>query len=79
MDDLQQRFLEAHSNDDKPALVSLYTHAANRMEAESEIDAACFFLTQAYIFALESGASETRALQRRLHAHGREVPPKETL
>ena len=39
----------------------------------NEIDAACFFLTHAYVFALEAGASEAGVLHARLKAQGREA------
>ena len=39
---------------------------------KGEIDAACFFLTQAYVFALSAGAPQADALRARLQAHGRE-------
>jgi hypothetical protein len=36
------------------------------------VDAACFYLTHAYVFALSAGATEAGALHARLLAHGRE-------
>lgn len=65
---LQERLLAAHARDDRTALVSLYTEAADTAGA---IDAACFYLTHAYIFALERGDPATRSLYDRLKAHGR--------
>jgi hypothetical protein len=52
--------------------VHLYAEAGDRAEAAGEIDAACFFLTHAYVFALASGAPEADALHARLLTHGRE-------
>ena len=46
--------------------------AAGRLERAGDTDAACFFLTQAYVFALEGGLPAARHLHRRLAAHGRE-------
>ena len=50
----------------------LYAEAGDLAEAAGEIDAACFFLTHAYVFALATGAAEAGALHARLLAHGRE-------
>jgi hypothetical protein len=66
---LDAALLAAHTAGDEAALMRLYTLAA---EAAGEIDAACFFLTQAYVFALATGAPEAGALHARLLARGRE-------
>lgn len=68
---LDAALLRAHADDDHDSLVKLYTDAGNLMEAEGNIDAACFFLTQAYIFALEAGMPEAMDLNKRLAVHGR--------
>lgn len=68
MASLQDRLLSAHARDDRAALVALYTEAA---DTAPDIDAACFYLTHAYIFALEKGDPATNALYDRLKAHGR--------
>ncbi len=68
-DDLDARILAAHAKGDRAALVRLYTQAA---DAAHDEDAAAFFLTYAYIFALEAGAAETAELHARLLAMGRE-------
>ncbi|WP_296424063.1 hypothetical protein [Yoonia sp.] len=65
---LQDRLLAAHAHGDRHALVALYTQAADQA---AETDAACFYLTHAYIFALETGDAAADALYRRLKAHGR--------
>ncbi len=64
--------IEAHEAGDKPRLVLLYSQAANESEAAGEIDACCFYLTQAYVFALACGARQADSLHARLLAHGRE-------
>lgn len=69
---LDADLLAAHAAGDQPALVRLYAEAGDAAEAAGEIDAACFFLTHAYVFALASGAAEAGALHARLLAHGRE-------
>lgn len=67
--DLHSRMLAAHDRADPAALIALYTEAA---DSANDLDASCYFLTHAYIFALEAGANEARALHRRLLHHGRE-------
>ena len=70
MSALDQAMCTAHATGDRAALIRLYTQAAN--EATS-LDAACFYLTHAYIFALEAGAPEAHDLHARLVQHGRDV------
>ena len=53
MSNLDARMIAAHEAHDLPALITLYTQAA---DTANDIDAACFYLTHAYIFALEAGA-----------------------
>jgi len=65
---LQDRLLAAHAHDDRTALVTLYTEAA---DDAANIDAACFFLTHAYIYALEKGDPAAKGLYRRLKGFGR--------
>jgi len=67
--DLHTRMLAAHHGPDRAALISLYTEAA---DCANDLDASCFFLTHAYVFALEAGAPQARHLHRRLSGHGRE-------
>ena len=69
---LDAALLAAHAAADQPALVGLYSRAAERAEAAGEVDAACFYLTHAYVFALATGAAEADALHGRLKAYGRE-------
>ncbi|MFT5742639.1 MAG: hypothetical protein ACI86S_000699, partial [Paracoccaceae bacterium] len=52
MSDLDDRLLAAHARDDRRALVTLYTEAGS---SANNLDASCFYLTHAYIFALEMG------------------------
>jgi hypothetical protein len=69
MNDLDARLLRAHERDDRPALVSLYSEAAG---AASDEDAQGFYLTHAYVFALELGHPDAPLLHARLKAAGRE-------
>lgn len=50
MTDLNTRLLQAHQDNDKQALVDLYSEAADLAD---DADTRAFFLTHAYIFALE--------------------------
>lgn len=70
MSALDQHLLAAHAADDRRALVALYTQAADQAATQ---DAACFYLTHAYIFALETNHSSQNALHARLVAAGREA------
>ena len=72
--ELDGLLLAAHAAQDHGELVRLYTLAADAKEAQGNIEAACFFLTQAFIFGLESGDPNTARLNERLVAYGREVP-----
>ncbi|MFD0857944.1 hypothetical protein [Roseovarius aquimarinus] len=67
--DLHARMLSAHEHDDRSALIALYTEAA---DTANDLDASCFFLTHAYVFALEAGTPQARQLHGRLLRHGRE-------
>jgi hypothetical protein len=66
---LDRQLLKAHDANDTAALVSLYTQAADNTD---DVDAACFYLTHAYVFALERGDKAADALRERLAARGRE-------
>ena len=69
MNDLDARMIAAHEDGDQQALIRLYTQAADQA---NDLTAACFYLTHAYVFALEAGAPQAPALHARLKAHGRE-------
>lgn len=69
MTGLDARLLDAHARGDRQALIRLYAEAADQANDET----ACgFYLTHAYVFALEAGAPEAAALHARLVAMGRE-------
>ncbi len=65
---LDEALLDAHARDDLTALVTLYTRAADQA---ATVDATCFYLTQAYVFALETGHAATTPLYDRLSEYGR--------
>ncbi|MBT8460490.1 MAG: hypothetical protein KJN60_12540 [Boseongicola sp.] len=68
---LQEALLSAHAADDRLALVALYAEAADLAERDQDIEKACFFLTHAWIFALETGHEKAGILQDRLRERGR--------
>ena len=57
---------------DAATLVAAYAAEADRLAALGETDAACFYVTQAYVWALEAGMPEADPLRRRLVAADRE-------
>lgn len=67
---LHEALLDAHALADRARLVDLYAEAADR---QNDTDAACFFLTHAYVYALETGHPAAGALHGRLKAEGREA------
>lgn len=67
---LQDRLLAAHAAGDLPELVALYAEAA---DSANDRDASCFFLTHAYVYALDAGDARSGALHARLVACGREA------
>ena len=69
MTDLDAALLEAHAAGDAVRLVELYSQAA---QTTQDTDTACFFLTHAYVFALEAGHPAEARLRARLVAEGRE-------
>ena len=71
-DALDESLLAAHRDHDRLALIRLYTVAGNRAEAEGRDEAAGFYLTHAYVFALEAGTAAAAELHARLKAAGRE-------
>ena len=70
MSDLDAQMIAAHEAHDHEALIRLYTQAA---DTANDLDAACFYLTHAYVFALEAGARQSAGLHARLKKHGREA------
>ncbi|MBW4708700.1 hypothetical protein KX928_13000 [Roseobacter sp. YSTF-M11] len=71
MTDLDARLLAAHEAGDRRALIDLYCEAAHHAQNDA---ASGFYLTHAYVFALEEGAPEATDLRRKLIAMGRETP-----
>ena len=65
MSDLDQRLRRAHDSQDGPTLTRLYVEAA---DGASTDEAAAFYLTHAYIWALDTGDPAAPALRARLAA-----------
>ena len=70
MSDLKAKLLAAHSAGDKSQLVHLYKEAADQAESDQT---AGFYLTHAYVFALELGHPNAPAIRTILVAMGRET------
>ena len=66
---LEERLLAAHAADDLARLIRLYQEASQRAVSE---DVAAFFLTQAYVYALDLGDPAASGLRQALIARGRE-------
>ena len=69
---LDAALLQAHANNDLDQLVTLYHKAGLSCIDANDVDAGCFYLTHAYIFALEAGFSEAREIHKVLVSYGRE-------
>ncbi|WP_439109783.1 hypothetical protein [Lentibacter sp.] len=68
MSGLHNQLLAAHEHDDREGLIVLYTEAADR---SNDLIERSFFLTHAFVFALEAGDMRARDLHARLHDMGR--------
>ncbi|WP_298678865.1 hypothetical protein [uncultured Lentibacter sp.] len=68
MSGLHERLLAAHERDDREALITLYTLAADH---SNDLVERSFFLTHAFVFALEAGDARADHLRARLHEMGR--------
>ncbi|MBC6438769.1 MAG: hypothetical protein GDA52_11745 [Rhodobacteraceae bacterium] len=66
---LHAALLAAHAAGDRVRLIALYDMAAHGAKTQQ---AEAFYLTQAYIFALEAGAADALRLRTRLQALGAE-------
>jgi hypothetical protein len=67
---LDAALLAAHARDDRTALIGLYAEAAKISAAA----AAAFYLTHAYVFALEAGDPRAKVLKDRLVEIGADLP-----
>ena len=71
MNDLDAALLAAHATGEITNLIRLYATAA---EATDALEQAAFYLTHAYVFALEAGDPAADTLHQRLIEMGRDVP-----
>ena len=72
VDELERAILDAHEQNDAGRLAQLYHQAFEHKFSLGEVNASAFLLTQAYVFALESGHDSASALQKKLIELGRE-------
>lgn len=68
---LEEQLLAAHEAHDKELLVTLYADAAGRAEHQGDARRAGFFLTHAWIFALDAGDARATELARKLRLMNR--------
>ncbi|WP_273498934.1 hypothetical protein [Lentibacter algarum] len=68
MSELQTRLLSAHEKDDRKGLIAFYTEAADQ---SNDMIERSFFLTHAFVFALEAGDMRAPLLHDRLREMGR--------
>ena len=71
---IDAELIAAHERGDGSTLAGLYEAAAGLRDEQGDVDAACFFLTQAYVFALEAGLPIAATLRARLVEYGSETP-----
>ena len=69
--DLDARLLAAHAADDRQSLIALYTEASDQAASAA---ARNFYLTHAYVYALEEAHPDVGRLRERLVAWGAEEP-----
>lgn len=68
--DLNDAILAAFAAGDGAVIARLYGAAG---DAAPNVDEACFYWTQAYVFALEAGLKEAETYRAALAAEGREA------
>ena len=72
-DELDAALLAAHDSRDAALIAALYAEAGAQEASLGEHEAACFFWTQGYVWALEAGSPLAEHLHARLKAAGREA------
>lgn len=68
---LDAALLAAHAAGDGARLATLYGEAADALDGSGETDAACFYRTQAFVFALEAGSGDAERYASALRREGR--------
>ena len=69
--ELERQLLAAHRDGDLSDIAAQYARAADQAEAANDVNRACFYLTHAWIFALEAGDRTAEQHHTRLAAWGR--------
>jgi len=69
-DELDAALIAAYTDQDNIEIARLYGAAG---DASVSVDEACFFWTQAYVFALEAGIDKAQDYRAKLVKHKREV------
>lgn len=69
--DLDRKIIVAHRDRDLPLLATLYERAADLALSEGDCSQGYYFLTQAWIFALDAEMPQANYLCNRLVAAGR--------
>ena len=69
---LNEKVLQAHEDGDRSTLVDVYDMLGQEELAQGQVTSACFLLTQAYVYALESDDSRAPKIHKILKSHGRE-------
>ena len=72
MNELNDALLAAHAIGDNLTLVRMYRRAGEAVLETNEVQG-CFYLTQAYVFALEAGMDVAEDLRTVLVERGREA------
>lgn len=68
---LGQVLLNAHASGDSALIAKAYLTVADLAEADGDSDQAAFFLTHAWVYALEAGDPLAEAIRARLARDGR--------
>ncbi|MDA9370400.1 hypothetical protein N9R39_06250, partial [Amylibacter sp.] len=71
-DRLNSKILNAHKNGNINILVDIYFMLGNEELKKSAIKSGCFLLTQAFVYALESGDCRAKEIREILISYGRE-------
>ena len=69
---LNDQVLKAHEVGDQATLIDIYHMLGQEELAAEKVTSACFLLTQAYVYALESGDPRANEIHKILKSHGRE-------
>ena len=71
--ELDQALKDAHARRDAQLIAELFGKAGDREAACGNDDAACFFWTNGYVWALEAGAEMAGPLHQKLCEKGRDA------